>query len=251
MKTTLCAIFIFVLSVNIFSQEYDITPYIKKIDEGKRDSLKAVFYKLKTNRENNASIIYLEGLLQEDAAKAIKFYKIVTSSHPASKYADAAAYRLVSYYYLIGDMDKADTYLTFLKTSYPKSSYTPKAENYFLKSATTKKVKKETVKTEKKEIPVDKKSNNNKKNDKIIEEEPGNLYSIQTGAFTKIENAKMLKTKLYNLGYYTYIKEKINNDVAYQIVFLGKYKSKAETEKVLKEIKEKLSVDGKIVPYEE
>lgn len=250
MKKSLHLIFFLLLTISVFGQEYDIAQYIKKIEEGKRDSVKAVFNKIKLTRENSASLIYLEGLLQEDAAKAIPFYEKVVSHHPSSKYADAAAYRLVSYYYLTGDTDKAEEYLTMLKTGHPKSSYTAKAENYFLKSSTTKKTKKEPVKTDKKEVTINKKVDT-VKTKKNVQEESGTPYSIQTGAFTKIENAKMLKTKLYNLGYYTYIKEKVNNDVTYQIVFLGKYKTLAETEKVLKEIKDKLGVDGKIVPYEE
>ncbi len=78
---------------------------------------------LKKRHPNDPSIKYLAGILEDDSNKALAIFTGIVEFSPKSKYADAAAFRVYSYYYSIGFYDKAGKYSQKLKKDYPTSPY--------------------------------------------------------------------------------------------------------------------------------
>src|SRR3972149_9734955 len=111
-------IFILIPSANVFPQELEITPYLKKIEAGEKGEVIGMLPELKQYYRNSSSLIYLEGLLTEDGDKAFQIYKSLVDKYPNSKYADDAIYRIYTYFSAIDKTDKAELYLNRLKTEY-------------------------------------------------------------------------------------------------------------------------------------
>ena len=86
--------------------------------------------------------------------------------------------------------------------------------------------------------PINKKLETGKKNNKIT---PG--FSLQVGSFKKIELAALLETDLENKGYPIYVESALINEMGqvWYRVFVGRFSTKIEAEKIGIKIKE---VDG-------
>ncbi len=232
---------IFILNDNLFSQEIDIVPYLKKIEEGKIEEVKKDFASLQISNSKNIyqrgiakedpSLLFLEGVLKEDADDAVKIYSSLINKYPKSKYADACISRLYSYYYAIGSYQTAQKYLDKLEKDYPDSPYLKSIENIYS-------LNKNEIKISSEDQGFKSTTNKNY------------LYTIQVGAFVNISNAKELLADLISDGYEAEVKEKIVGGSSFNIVYLGKFFSKVEAEKLLPEIKTKYEIQGRVVPIE-
>ncbi|MCS7200147.1 MAG: SPOR domain-containing protein [Caldimicrobium sp.] len=80
-----------------------------------------------------------------------------------------------------------------------------------------------------------------------IKEEPMGKYSIQVGAFSQRDKAEQMKNKIKNLGYTGEIKEVQQEGKTLFKVYLGKFGSREEAEKVIPIAREKLGVDKPFV----
>lgn len=230
--------FIIILNKNLFPQEIDIVPYLKKIEEGKIEEVRKDFASLnKSNSQNvnsrgiakeDPSLLFLEAVLTEDGDEANKKYSQIVNKYPHSKYADAALYRMYSYNYAIGSYQTAQKNLAQLQKDYSNSPYlksiqiNPSANNDEMK-----------IIPEKTEI----KSTNDKKY----------LYTIQVGAFINLSNAKELMSDLISDGYEAKLQEKIVGGSIFNIVYLGNFFSEEEAEKLLPELKTKYEIQCRVV----
>lgn len=227
-----------ILNEKFFSQEVDIVPYLKKIEEGKIEEVKKDFASLKNSNSQNfnsgrianedPSLIFLEAVLTEDGEEANKKYSQIVNKYPHSKYADAALYRIYSYNYAIGSYQTAQKNLAQLQKNYPNSPYLKSIQ--LNPSLSNDEVK---IIPENKEI----KSKTNKKY----------LYTIQVGAFINFSNAKELMEDLTSDGYTAEIKEKIVGGSSFNVVNVGNFFSKEEAEKLLPELKTKYEIQGRVV----
>ncbi|HEX9251900.1 MAG TPA: tetratricopeptide repeat protein, partial [Ignavibacteriaceae bacterium] len=171
------SIFLFIVSLvstsQIIAQEVDIVPYLKMIEQGKVEEVKGILIDLKTDYPKSSNLIFLEGVLTENGQDAVALYQKLVEEYPKSTYADAAIYRIYSYYFALGLYNTADKNLDKLKKDYPESPY--------IKMAAANVVKNDVEETTQ-PLPVE---NHN------VEKEF--RYTVQAGAFTNVDNANSLK----------------------------------------------------------
>ena len=85
------------------------------------------------------------------------------------------------------------------------------------------------------------------------EKETKNLeykFTIQAGAFSNNTNAKALKKRFEDAGFYSEIKEKIVGGSSFHVVFVGKFLNTDEAGNFLDIINLRFSLDGRIVPID-
>jgi len=256
-KTLLIKTFLFFLLFNtiVFSQwetryssEFDITPYLKKIESGQKLDVLVQIPDLKKRYPNDPSIKYLAGILEDDSNKALAIFRGIVEFSPKSKFADAAAFRAYSYYYSIGVYDKARSYSQKLKKDYPSSPY-------------LKLVKKNIPKhnepiTESKQSNTETVSQSNSykspqsEKDSTLINNGNYLYQIQAGAFSKEENAVSLNKNFKDAGYDSEITQKNVGGTIFHIVVVGKFKTEDEAHSFLDLVNSKYSLDGRIIPFD-
>ncbi len=207
-----------------FSQEYDIVPLLKKVEEGKGNEVKEELQPLIKRNPGDPSLLFLSALLTEDGAKANEKYQKIVQVFSKSKYADAALFRIYSYYSAIGDENEAAHYLNKLKTDYPNSSYLPSLE----------------------------KVSNSEENGKKVSAKSGvksdsNKFTIQVGAFSSVKNAETLKSELEDSGYDIEMIEKNVAGTVFNVLYLGKFEDKNSAEKILEKVNVDFQLNGRIV----
>jgi len=216
----------FLSTPQILAQEVDIVPYLKMIEQGKMEEAKSELLDLKTDYPKSSNLIFLEGVLTENGQDAIVLYQKLVDEYPKSAYADAAIYRIYSYYFALGLYNTADKNLDKLKKDYPESPY--------LKMATSNGVKDDIDKTT--QPPNESKDDQNQLS-----------YSVQVGAFTNADNANSLKKDIENAGMTSFIQEKNVAGTVFNVVFIGKFATRKEAEDFLPIANTRFRIAGRVV----
>ena len=230
------------LSIKPFAQETNIIPYLKQVESGNKQVVLNELPDLKKDHPDDPSILFLEGIVTENGQNSVAIYKKLVSTYPESKYADAAVYRIYSYYYALGLYQSAKNYLEMLKKNYPESPYLDAAERKIpVKDELTSedKVVKKQPPVKKVEPPKTEKKNLNYK------------FTIQAGAFSNTDNALTLLKKFEDAGFYSEVKEKNVAGTSFHVVFIGKFLTEDEAKKFLDVINARFSLDARIVPITE
>lgn len=224
-------ILIFILSVSkIFAQEVDIVPYLKMIEQGKVEEVKSKLPDLKTEYPKSSNLIFLEGVLTENGQDAIVLYQSFVQKYPKSTYADAALYRIYSYYFALGLYNTADKNLNKLKQDYPESPYIKIAAANLEKTSID-----ETA-------PQNDQTINNSNNT-----EKQFAYTIQAGAFTSTVNANTLKKDIESAGMISFIKEKNVAGTDFNVVYIGKFETRKEADDFLPIANTRFRITGRVV----
>ncbi len=219
------------LSTNINAQDVNIVPYLQQIENGKADEVRNELVGLKERYSDDPSVMFLEGVLTKNGQKAVVIYQKVVVEYPDSKYADAALYRIYSYYYALGLYESATEKLNKLITDYPKSPYIKIAKQN--------------------QLPV---------NPEITQEDETNItqqknedvkgadykFTIQAGAFSKIENAESLQLKFEKSGIFSEIKDKLVAGTSFHVVYVGKFVTENDAENFLKTINDRFELSGRV-----
>lgn len=224
--------FLLQFSGNSFSQEVNIVPYLKAIENGNIGEAQEALTDLKAKSPNDPSVMFLDGVLKENGQEALVIYQKIVDVYPNSKYADASLYRIFSYYYALGLYDTAREKLVQLKTSYPASPYIQVADQNISLLGTYDQ-KQETPKSEEKTIP----------------KTESYSYSIQAGAFTNLDNAKKLMSDFENAGIYTYMSDKVVGGTNFHVVYAGKFEKIEDAESFLQVLSSQYNVNGSIVSF--
>jgi len=228
------SIFLFVISIfsslQIFAQEVDIVPYLKMIESGKVEEVKGKLLDLKTDYPKSSNLIFLEGVLTENGQDAVVLYQTLIEKYPKSAYADAAIYRIYSYYFALGLYNTADKNLDKLKKEYPESPYIKIAEA-------------NVVKNEIEEAP----NGTIETSVEYVDSEKQFSYSVQAGAFTNTANANVLKKDIENAGMVSFIQEKNVAGTVFNVVFIGEFKTRKEAEDFLPIANTRFRIAGRVV----
>lgn len=225
---------LFFLSLQIFSQEVDITPALKQIESGNISSASKILLELKSKNSSDPSVIFLDATLSTDGDEALRKYSTIIEKFPGSKYADAALYRIFSYYYSLGYYKKAETYLYRLKKDFPESPYIKTADQKLpeIEGPIVQTIEKpdthRPTQLEKAEI-----NNYN--------------FTIQAGAFLNAENAKKLSEQLKKENYFTEITTKDVGGTILNVVNVGNFVNEEEAKPALSFLEKKFSIKGRIV----
>ena len=222
----------FVLLVGeLYSQEIDIVPYLKAIESGNIGQAKEALVELKEKNPNDPSVMFLDAVLKENGQEAVVIYQNIVDTYSKSKYADAALYRIFSYYYALGLYDTAQEKLKQLKESYPESPYIKIADQNLSALEKSDVGDKKTKETESISVP-----------------EEVYRFTIQAGAFTNIDNAQKLFNEFENSGIFSRIEEKTVGGTTFHIVYAGKFEKYEDAENFLQVINSRFKVSGSIVP---
>jgi len=220
-------ILLFILiSITISAQEVDITSALQKIDNGDILSANNILKELKSKNPNDPSVLFLDAVLTTNGEEALKKYSIIYEKFPRSKYADAALYRIFSYYYSLGYYNKAETYLTKLKSEYPNSPYIKSADR---KIPDTEDVVQIT--SERQSEPINYK------------------FTIQAGAFLNPDNAKKLQQQIQADGYFADITTKEIGGSILNVVNVGKFQKEEDTKPVLEYLSKKFNINGRVISF--
>jgi len=214
----------------LYSQEVDIVPYLKAIENGNIGQAKEALVDLKEKNVADPSVMFLDAVLKENGQEAVVIYQEIVDNYPKSKYADAALYRIFSYYYALGLYEAAQEKLKQLKTSYPASPYINVADQNL--SALEKSDVKET--------------------ETVVEEikpkvEENYKFTIQAGAFTNLDNANKLIGEFEAAGIFSRLGEKIVGGTTFHVVYAGKFEKYEDAENFLPVINSRYKVNGSIV----
>jgi tetratricopeptide (TPR) repeat protein len=221
---------LFSSSGKLYSQDVDIIPYLKAIENGNIGQAKEALVDLKEKNPDDPSVKFLDGVLKENGQEAVVIYQDIVDNHPKSKYADAALYRIFSYYYALGLYETAQEKLKQLKSSYPSSPYIQVADQNL--SALEKTEVKEP------ETKVDKTKSKVEENYK---------FTIQAGAFTNLDNAKKLMGEFEAASIFSRLGEKVVGGTTFHVVYAGKFEKYEDAESFLQVINTRYKINGSIV----
>ena len=212
-------------TINIFGQGIDISDYLKKIESGKLKEVKEKLPELKTKYPDDPSVLFLDGILTENGKTSVSLFSTIVNNYPESKYADAAVFRIYSYYFAREMFTEAATWLNKLKKDYPSSPYIKLSDQNI--------------------PPADQKDKiqYNKKTDSKIKYK----FTIQAGAFSSKENANALKKQFVDAGYSSEIKEKTVAGTLFQVVYVGKFTTEEEAKNFLQQINTQYNLDGRVI----
>ncbi len=220
----------------IYPQEIDIVHYLKQIEAGKKLEVKKELPALQKKYPNDPSVLFLQGVLTDDGQKAADIYSNILTNYPGSRYADAAVYRLYTYYFALGNYSKAKNYLDILKVEYPQSPYISIAERKI--------PDKNSLLTE----------NNISKNElrksAPVSSEENYEYTIQAGAFTVLDNADALMKEFKDAGYFSRVEDKLVAGTNFHVVYVGKFVNQDDAENFVKQINSKFNLNGVIVKFD-
>jgi len=234
-------IFLLFAQTFVYAQEIDIVPELKKIESGEIEEAREVLNELKKTSPNDPSVIFLDAVITEEGESALKKYESVYYNFPGSKYADAALYRIFSYYYALGYYKKAANFKQTLIKEYPDSPYI-KAVNRKIPDNEFASAKPESGKTSpvKTEIPKEKTPT-----EKVYH------YTVQAGAFLNLENAKKLRERLMDSGYPVELSIKDVGGTALNVVTAGKFADKKSAEDFLIYLDNHYRLKGRIKEFEQ
>lgn len=222
-----------------FAQEIDIVPALQQIESGNLKKAEAILQELKSKNADDPSVLFLDAVLTRDGDQAVEKYKAILEKFPRFQYADAALYRIFSYYYSLGFYKKADEYLSELKKDFPESPYIKSAARNIPDVDETLAQKPEHVTPVTKPIP-----------EKIVRQTETKTYNftIQAGAFLNVDNAKNLYERLKKENYPAEITTKEVGGSILNIVSVGKFVSEEDAKPVLSLLEKKYNLKGRVVP---
>lgn len=227
-------IFLFLFSSLLFAQ-VDIVPTLKHVEAGEIEEAQNDFRRLNARYPNDANVKFLDAVLTENGNEALNKYSVVYSKHPNSQFADAALYRVFSYYYSLGIYNKAEKYLTQLKSDFPNSPYiraadrTLPSEDLFVKTESEKPVEVKAKPAPRQYIKQYK-------------------FTIQAGAFLNKTNANNLKKKFEAKGIFADTYAKNVGGTFLNIVIVGKFYNKDSAQPILDELKKEYNLNGRVIP---
>ena len=222
------------LTNQLFSQEVDIAPALQQIESGNISNAATMLLNFKSKNAGDPSVIFLDAMLTKDGDEALKKYSTIIEKFPESKYADAALYRIFSYYYSLGFYKKAETYLDRLKKDFPESQYIKTADRKLPE------IEEPIVHT------IDKPETQPPTQSEKAEIKSYN-FTIQAGAFLNVENAKKLNEQLKKENYFTEITTKDVGGTILNVVNVGKFVKEEEAKPVLSFLQSKFNLKGRTV----
>lgn len=221
---------------SVFGQDVDIVPYLKQIENGEIAEVHVALTNLKKSDPENPSVLFLEGVLTENGQEAVMKYQYIVDTYPKSKYADAALYRIYSYYYALGLYETANEKLKKLTLDYPGSPYLKIAKQNELPGE---------------EGLAGDESTEDQKQDRTQTETTNDTqykFTIQAGAFTNLDNANALKSNFEKSGIYSEIRDKTVGGTIFHVVYAGKFLTTEEAENLLVIVNSKFNLTGIVAP---
>lgn len=229
----------------ISAQDLNIVSYLKDIEAGKAEEIREKLPSLQKENPGSVNIRFLQAVLTENGDEALTRYEQFYIQHPEKPYADAALYRVFSYYYSLGIYNKASEYLSKLKKEYPASPYIAFADRKIPDEI-------EDNGPEQKQVytppppppPVVKES------EPVFEQRAAyaaSKYTVQAGAFLNAANAGDLVKKIEKDGYPCEIFQKNVGGSLLNVVTVGNLKTEEEGDVIIQYLLARHKLKGRVV----
>ncbi len=214
-----------------YPQSDKINEYLKMVNEGKITEVKLILPDLLAEYPNDPGVQFLHAAVLDDASKAVEIYEKIIRNYPQSDYSDECYWRIIQYYAIKGEVERAARELDNYKKAFPHSAFLTPASDIVRTAISLAKTNPRTKITSKTETP---KSETESAPTKKLDETPKKgTYGLQVGLYSTIEAAKneVERFRQMRLRAEIYTK-KIENVTMYAVV-IGDYptKDKAEVEK--------------------
>lgn len=105
------------------SQDAIVNDYLTMVARGKVQEVKAKLPDLMVEYPDSPAVKLLLAVVLEDATKSVEIYKDIVKKYPDNIWADDAYWRLIQYYAIVGDINKAKSELAIFRENYPTSPF--------------------------------------------------------------------------------------------------------------------------------
>ncbi len=219
----------------------DINSYIARINNGQGEEVRNEIPSLLAKYPNNPGVLYLQGLVTSDGGEAVRIYQSIVDNFPKSEWADDALYKVYQFYYALGLYRTAELKMNQLRKEYPDSKHLQSAsaepetkgmaEEQQQPAAATARPVQDTVSQPAHEAPA-----------------PSPIrFALQVGAFTTQVNAEKQKQFFEQLGYPVEVLNKVKDNRALFLVWVGSYPTYDEAKAGGTEIKKKYNVASIVI----
>ncbi|MGQ9819283.1 MAG: SPOR domain-containing protein [Candidatus Kapaibacteriales bacterium] len=227
---------------NVFSQSDKIKEYLKMVREGKITEVKLILPDLLAEFPNDPGVQFLHATVLDDANKAVEIYERIIRNYPQNEYADECYWRIIQYFALKGEIERASRELDNYRKSFPNSAFLTPASDLIRTAVALARVNprtkvtpskekeqsqdisKEVPSSETEKLPFWKSEQSSKKG----------TFGLQVGLYSTIESAKSeverFRSMRLRADIYT---KKIDSGTTMYAVVIGDYptREKAEAEK--------------------
>lgn len=228
-----------------FSQQPNIDNYLSMIESGKGDEARTELSSLISRYPNNSGVLYLQAVLTEDGAEAVRMYQEIVDKYPSGEWADDALYKVYKFYFAIGLNRTAEIKLGQLQSRYPNSKYL----NEFT-SGTTDESKDRAFETATAaEPPVTDAPVPGRTSETLKPAEPkssGN-FALQVGVYSTIGNAIKQKQFFEYQNYGAEVVSKMRDGRELFVVYVGGYATADEARTRGEEIKQSFNINYLVV----
>ena len=218
--------------------EPDINSYIARINNGQGEEVRSEIPSLLAKYPNNPGVLYVQGLVTSDGGEAVRIYQSIVDNFPKSEWADDALYKVYQFYYALGLYRTAELKMDQLRKEYPTSKY--------LKSAVepeTKGLAEERVQPP--AHPAPDTTARPAAHEPVTP--PPARFALQVGAFTAQVNAEKQKQFFEQLGYPVEVLNKVKDNRALFLVWIGTYATYDDAKAGGAEIKKKYNIASIVI----
>ncbi|MCX7909627.1 MAG: SPOR domain-containing protein [Ignavibacteria bacterium] len=246
-KTSILLILLLFTCYFSFSQSEKIKEYLKMVDEGKITEVKLALPDLLAEYPNDPGVQFLHASVLDDASKAVEIYEKIIRTYPQSEYADECYWRIIQYYALKGEVERASRELENYKKAFPNSLFITPASDLVRTAINISKYNPTRLKSSKKEEPSkdpmkDVSKDISKETPKEVQKtEPPKkgTFGLQVGLYSTIESAKAEVERFKSMRLRADIFTKQIDSITMYAVVIGDYptREKAEAEKPIVQAK--------------
>ncbi len=234
------SILIGVFFISVFalhSQDKLVSDYLQLYAQGKMNEVRSALPDLLVEYPNDPGVKLLLAVVLEDADKAVDIYKEIVQKYPESKWADDAYWRLIQYYAVKSDVEKAEYELDNFRKRYPTSDFLVPATDVVrtAKSIATAKGK-EAQATQKVDTQTNLKTETKPVEKPQETKVTGPItYGLQVGLYSTMQAAEAERDRFLKQRLRTTIEEKVVDGEKKYAVVIGNYSSmeSAEAAKVI------------------
>ena len=107
----------------IYAQTTKVNTYLRMVAEGKIDEVKRNLPELIKDYGEDPGVLLLQGVILEDASRAVPYYKKILEKFPNSEWSHHAAWRMIQYYSIVTDTATAKRAMDTFRIKYPNSPF--------------------------------------------------------------------------------------------------------------------------------
>ncbi|MEJ5287478.1 MAG: hypothetical protein CH6_0931 [Candidatus Kapaibacterium sp.] len=240
MKSKISILFLFVLMVlHSYGQSEKIKEYLKMVEEGKVTEVKLALPDLLAEYPNDPGVQFLHASVLEDATKAVEIYEKIIRTYPQSEYADECYWRIIQYYALKGEVERASRELENYKKAFPKSLFITPASDLVRTAINISKLNPSRLKTNTKEEQSKEQTKEVAKEAPKVETPKKGTFGLQVGLYSTIESARAEVERFKSMRLRADIFTKQIDSITMYAVVIGDYptREKAEAEKPIVQAK--------------